>query len=127
MIHIFMPIMLQKPSKKSKAKDHARYLATRLERWHAGDLHGLMAECCEIQRRLTMRKKQTQESNRKAFCRLMLLGKVKQALGFINNDTNVCGVHTPTDEIMQILKEKHPNAESASTEVLLTSTSTSCI
>ena len=105
MIHVFMPIMLQKPSKTSKAKDHARYLATRLERWHAADLHGLMAECNEIQRRLTIQKRETQESNRKAFCRLMLVGKVKQALSFINNDTDVRGVHSPTDEIMQILQE----------------------
>ena len=123
LIHAFMPIMLQKPSKKSKAKDHARYLATRLERWSHGDLHGLMVKCCEIQRRLTTQKKQKQESNRKAFCRLMLIGKVKQALGYINNDSDVQGVHLPTDEIMQILKEKHPNAESASPEVLLPITS----
>ena len=30
---IFMPIMLQKPSKKSKARDHVKYLASRLEKW----------------------------------------------------------------------------------------------
>ena len=123
LIHTFMPIMLQKPSKKSKAKDHARYLAKRLQQWKDGDLHGLMAECREIQKRLTRGKKQKEESSRKAFCRLMLLGKVKQALSFINNDNDVCGVHSPTNEILQILKEKHPKSEPASEEILLPVTS----
>ena len=30
MLHVFVPLMLQKPSAKSKAKDHARYLEKRL-------------------------------------------------------------------------------------------------
>ena len=123
LIHTFMPIMLQKPSKTSKAKDHSRYLLTRLERWKAGDLHGLMAECREIQKRLVNQKKQKQDSKRKTFCKLMLLGKVKQALSFINNDNDVRGVHSPTEEIMQILKEKHPEAQPTSPDVLLPITS----
>ena len=53
----------------------------------------------------------------------MLLGKVKQALGFINSNSDVKGVHTPSDEIIQILKDKHPKAEPATPEVLLPSTS----
>ena len=36
LVHIFVPIMLQKPNKKSKAKDHAKYLAARLEKWTKG-------------------------------------------------------------------------------------------
>ena len=31
LVHIFMPLILQKPSKSSKAKDHAKYLLARLE------------------------------------------------------------------------------------------------
>ena len=32
MFHIFIPMMLQKPSAKSKAKDHVKYLLKRLQR-----------------------------------------------------------------------------------------------
>ena len=31
LVHIFIPLMLQKPGPKSKAKDHVKYLATRLD------------------------------------------------------------------------------------------------
>ena len=115
--------MLQKPSRKSKAKDHAKYLATQLEKWSSGDLDALMAQCREIQKWLSQKRNQQQESKRKAFVRLMLVGKVKQALGFINNDSDVTGIHMPTEEIKQILNLKHPNAEPASPEVLLPVTS----
>ncbi len=43
----------------------------------------------------------------------MLAGKVKQALKFINNNNDIKGVHTPTNEIQGILKEKHPKAEAS--------------
>ena len=51
-VHIFIPLMLQKPSSKSKAKDHSRYLEKRLKYWHAGDMKSLMAENREIQKKL---------------------------------------------------------------------------
>ena len=94
LVHIFLPIMLQKPSKKSKAKDHAKYLITRLQKWSNGEIHGLMSECREIQKRLTSYKRQQKESNSKAFCRLMLVGKVKQALSFINKTVMFLGFMT---------------------------------
>ena len=37
-LHVFVPLMLQKPSKKSKNRDHIRYLKERLEKWKIGDL-----------------------------------------------------------------------------------------
>ena len=33
LMHVFIPLMLQRPSKKSKAKDNAKYLASRLQLW----------------------------------------------------------------------------------------------
>ena len=44
LVHIFMPIMLQKPSAKSKARDHSKYLAQRLEKWTKGDRVGLRGQ-----------------------------------------------------------------------------------
>ena len=42
LIHVFMPIMLQLPSPKSKAKQNAKYLSERLQKWKSGDLDSLM-------------------------------------------------------------------------------------
>ena len=53
----------------------------------------------------------------------MLVGKIKQAMGFINNNSDVTGVNNPTAEIRQILKNKHPPAEPSSADVLLPITS----
>ena len=43
--------------------------------------------------------KAKKESNEKAFCRLMFVGKVGQAIKFINNDDSVIGVHVLADDI----------------------------
>ena len=51
-LHIFIPLMLQKPSKKSKAKDHAKYLEKRLKLWSLGDLDAILRENRQIQKRL---------------------------------------------------------------------------
>ena len=111
LVHIFFPLMLQKPSKTSKAKDHTKYLSARLEKWKAGDLKSLIAEGKEIQKRLEKSHKKQRESNEKAFCRLMFEGKVGQAVKFINNEDTVVGVHKLTVEIKQILQDKHPKGE----------------
>ena len=119
LLHIFMPIMLQKPSRKSKAKDHSRFLSSRLQKWNEGDLRSLLAECREIQKRLAGSLRHKQESNRKAFSRHMLAGKVKKAMSFINNSNDVKGVHCISEEIRNILQAKHPRAEHPDVEVLL--------
>ena len=49
MIHVFIPLMLQKPSLKSKARDHSKYLLTRLQRWKDGDLKSLMEQNTRIE------------------------------------------------------------------------------
>ena len=123
LLHVLMPIMLQKPSKKSKAKDHAKYLSSRLQKWSNGDLHSLMAECREIQRRLISARNHKAETDRKAFCRHMLMGNVKKAMSFINNNDDVRGVHTVTNDIKELLQNKHPKAEPADPDALLNMTS----
>ena len=119
LVHIFVPLMLQKPGPKSKAKDHAKYLASRLEMWSQGNLKGLMDECRQIQKRLQAAKARKQESNEKAFCRLMLLGKVRQACKFIDDSSSIVGVHKVSEQIRDTLAAKHPSAESACPSVLL--------
>ena len=53
LVHIFLPVMLQKPNRNSKARDHAKYLTSRLDKWKNGNLLELLRECREIQKRLT--------------------------------------------------------------------------
>ena len=52
----------------------------------------------------------------------MLVGKVGQAIKFVNNDDNVVGVHTLSDNIKNILANKHPKAEAAHPDALLPET-----
>ncbi len=51
-LHVFIPLMLQKPSRRSKNRDHIRYLSQRIQKWKQGDLTSLVTEGSEIQKRL---------------------------------------------------------------------------
>ena len=119
MVHVFIPLMLQKPSQKSKARDHAKYLLTRLKRWNDGDLKSLMAEHRAIQLKLQQVKRKEAESQLTGFSRLMLLGKVGQAMKLINNGDAIVGVHRLTREIKGTLLAKHPAAETPPSDILL--------
>ena len=48
MAMIIFPLLLQKPSRKSKSKDHTNYLSKRLELWKAGNLLAIVHEGKEI-------------------------------------------------------------------------------
>ena len=123
-VHIFIPLMLQKPSSKSKAKDHAKYLEKRLKLWHAGDLQALLSENREIQKKLKQNQDKKRESKEKSFCRLMFAGKLSQAMKFIDSQNDTLGVHPLSEEIKHLLQEKHPKARDVSNDVLLPSEAT---
>ena len=38
LVHVFIPLMLQKPSAKSKARENAKFLDKRLVLWKEGEL-----------------------------------------------------------------------------------------
>ena len=111
--------MLQKPAPKSKAKDNAKYLLSRLDRWKKGDLNSILVENIIIQNRLQKSLKVKEESKQKGFCRLMMAGKVGQAMKLINNEDSVVGVHSLSEDVKKILEDKHPPGEEASSEILL--------
>ena len=115
---IFLPLMLQKPSANSKNRDHIIYLKKRLTWWKEGRLPQIMSECEEIQRRLQSSKKKKEETALRGFTRLMLIGKVRQALKLVDADSEVTGVHVMCEEIRRTLQDKHPNAEPAQEHVL---------
>ena len=81
-VHVFIPIMLQKPSSRSKAANNAKYLKDRLQMWGDGEVNKLMSQCREIQNNLKKSKNQTADQRFKAFCRFMFEGKVAKAMRF---------------------------------------------
>ena len=124
LIHIFMPLMLQKPSSNSKARENAKYLESRLKLWSDGKLPLLMEECSEIQKRLVTKLQKRKENKDKAFLQLMLLGKVGAAMKHINNEDLTLGVHPLNDTIKNLLLEKHPKGKEAAEDILLPETAT---
>ena len=52
LLSIIFPLLLQKPSKNSKSKDHTRYLQKRLGQWKRGELKDLISEGEAIQERM---------------------------------------------------------------------------
>ena len=119
LIHIFIPLMTQKPSAKSKPRNHARYLATRLAKWEKGEITSLMNECNEIQKRMKRNNKRKDESKYSYFIKLMMFGKIGDAAKKINNEDSIKGVHTLSDEIREILQEKHPKAREVDPDIII--------
>ena len=69
LVHIFLPLVLQKPSSNSKAKENAKYLQARLKLWSEGKIDDLLNEGKEIQRRLKIKSKKRTENREQNFCR----------------------------------------------------------
>lgn len=126
LLHIFIPIMLQKPSKKSKPKNNAKFLQGRLDYWAKGDFKSLMNEMNEIQKRIKKVNLKNKENDEKAFVRFMMFGKIKEAARFIKSNDNINGVHCLNENIMGILEQKHPNGKEICNEVKLIHTKDEC-
>ena len=114
-------LLLQKPSRKSTAKQHSQYLDKRLDLWNAGNFEELMKECRAIQKRLrdSTPKNKTPEYLAKEFARFMLLGKVNAALKLLNKNTDF-GVAAISEKTMDDLRKLHPEAKAADESILLT-------
>ena len=119
LVHIFLPLVMQKPSSKSKAKENAAYLSSRLRLWSNGQVRELLEEGRVIQERLATKLQKKQESKKKAFCRLMFLGKLSPAMKYISSEDETLGVHILDEKIKNILLEKHPKGREASEDILL--------
>ena len=109
LIHVFMPTMLQRPTSKSKPRQNSKFLHERLIWWANGDLDSLMKHCRQIQKQLEKKNNEQVINNQKAFCRLMLQGRVRKALKHINDSERLAGgVHNLSKEVIEQLKLKHP-------------------
>ena len=109
---------LQKPSPKSKAKDHQDVLSKRLILWRQGEINKLLREGRIIQGRIGKLKASEPPDRSKVFAKLVLEGQINSALRFLSETTSG-GVLSLTDEVMSQLKQKHPNPQSAKLGSLL--------
>ena len=122
MLHIFIPLMLQRPTFNSRYKENIQYLSARLHKWSEGRIDEILSECVTIQKRLGGALKNKEVAHHKAFTRLMLLGKVSKALKYIDGNSNISGVHdlNENENILESLKCKHPIAKPLNTSVVIT-------
>ena len=129
-ISLMQILLLQKPSKRSKTKEHISHFKRRLDLWHNGDLKLLLEEGHCIQNRMISRKFPAKNNvDGYIFRSLMAQGKVKSALSYISRDQN-SGVLGLDDIIPQtnslttcdVLRAKHPMGIPACPEPLLENT-----
>ena len=80
------PLLLQKPSRDSKAKDHSTHLERRMKLWKDGNLDDLLSECRAVQQRINNPKKKTKEARKyRRFINLMEHGRISAALKCIGS------------------------------------------
>ena len=108
-VMILPNLMLQKPSAKSKTKDHTKALEQRLAQWKEGKIFELWRDCRVIQNKMKTNPKsaRTPQDVSRIFAKLIFEGKTGPALKFLeeNMDNSVL---EPTTEVVKKLKELHP-------------------
>ena len=115
---ILPTLMLQKPSPRSKAKEHSESLVRRITLWRKGDIGELMREIRHIQSKINTSKKQrTVEDISRIFAKLIMEGKVSAAIKFLDRESS--GVLQCSESVLKELKEKHPDESSVKDNSLL--------
>ena len=132
---VMQPLSLQKPCKRSKAKDHSHHLSRRLDLWKMGSFDELITECRCIQNHFKSTHPGSDKSRDVArlFDHLLSEGKVGAALRLLTV-THKGGV-LPLDSLVpsgsdssgnplfkttkEILQEKHPQGRVATQNYLL--------
>lgn len=109
---VLIAVSLQKPSPKSKTKDHQDALSKRLALWKEGKIDKLLREGRIIQGRIGKLKRSDPPDRSKVFAKLVLEGQINSALRFLSESSSG-GVLALTDEVMTQLKQKHPNPQPA--------------
>ena len=118
-VYMILPsILLQKPSKTSKAKEHLAKLGQRMLLWEEGKVDDLMRENRCIQRKLQQTRKRNSEDTARIFAKLMFQGKVNAALKFLSEE-NDHGIHELNNEVIETLKDKHPKLAKIHEDILL--------
>ena len=122
---ILPALLLQRPSPKSRSKDHTKFLQERLAKWKEGAFDELLEECRTIQARLTNRHWAKGESGRTAstFEKLVSEGNIKAATRMITEQGSSGPIplsHLQSDgrTTKDHLHDKHPDPNPISSEAL---------
>ena len=120
MLLMVMPnLLLQRSSKKSKARENKNSLTRRLEMWDQKKFHDLLEEGKCIQNRLSNNQsRQSDDDLIKRFRNHMFQGNINQALRLLDKTSNK-GILPINDETIKQLHEKHPVGEQLHQEMLL--------
>ena len=133
-------LLLQKPHSKSKTKEHIAHLERRMNLWSEGNVDALLSEGKCIQKHVPSNVRATMEMEKiaRGFNRLMLQGRIRQAVRLISNANKrgclsldqLIPVGEDQDGNIQmkttrdILKEKHPDGKTPDPEILLAESDT---
>ena len=108
---MLIAVSLQKPSPKSKTKDHQDVLSNRLAIWKEGKIDKLLREGRIIQGRIEKLKRSDPPDRSKVFAKLVLEGQINSALRFLSESSS--GGVLALTEVMTQLKQKHPSPQPA--------------
>ena len=118
-IHVIPSLLLQKPSKTSKAKDHLKALERRTDLWINGNIDEHLFEGETIQSRLHyINTPKSIGKLSKKFALLMEKGNVNGALKLLTSNISN-GILPLDDKTLSLLKQKHPASCELNEEVLL--------
>ena len=130
-ITLIQILLLQKPSKRSKTKDHICHLKQRFDLWSIGDFGQLLDEGRCIQARMmSQRAPGKNDVDGHIFRSLMAQGKVRSALSYLSREQT--GGVLGLDEIIpqsqglttrDVLRDEHPPGKPVCPESLLPDTS----
>ena len=112
-------LLLQKPSKQSKAKDHSIALKRRLATWSSGNIMELYKEGLTIQSRMSVSQgPKSSEALSRKFSALMKAGKVSAAVKLLTSEMSG-GILPLSDETFQLLQTKHPESKPCHPDALI--------
>ena len=112
-------LILQKPSASSKSKEHSAARERRSNLWRQGDIDLLLKEIRFIQGKFVNSKKaKTVEDISKVSAKLVFQGKLSAANKLLDSESST-GLLNLTPEVLEGLKEKHPEAADIADETLL--------
>jgi len=118
-IMIMPNLLLQKPFKSSKTRDHVKTLERRLNSWKNGNLDDLVAECQTIQDNLpSFSNPKTIGEISKKFAKRMMKGNVNGALKLLTENMQD-GLLPLNDQTLELLRAKHPEPRAAFEEIML--------
>ena len=118
-VMIMPSLLLQKPSKESKTKDHLKALARRMELWQSDDLLELLQESLTIRRNLkSVKGLKTVAQISKKFVEERQKGNVNGALKPLTDDMDY-GIPLLNYDTISELKMKHPQASALYPIILL--------